>query len=260
VSEPAEALPPGSREAVLLCLYRDAVTWALRAEANAGPERTLAELWGAVSPARLTAAAGGDASRDAVHELLTKLPEAGSLDARDGSVALARSFSEALLRELDAPERNLSRIERQRYTRLGLLVVAVGALVLGAAHLLRGPDLAAKRPFELSSVYQGCNAPGKCAELMFHTEREEKPWATIDLGSSKTVSSVEVKNRTDCCSERAIPLVVELSTDNRNFSEVARRDADFAFWEPRFKAQQARYVRLRSLQTTALHLKGIVIR
>jgi hypothetical protein len=261
VAEPAEELPRGSRPAVLLCLYRDAVTWALRAESGETPDLRLAQLWEAASPERLKVAAGDEAARDVVRDLLTTLPEGGSLGAPDTSVSLARSFTEALVHEIGAPDREVDRIRAQRYTRVGGVVAAVAALVLSLPYLLRGPDLAGDRRFELSSVYGGCDQRGKCGELMFHTEVQANPWMTLDLGAIKTVRSVELTNRSDCCSERAVPLVIELSTDKRKFSEVARRDENFETWTAKFKARKARYVRLKSVKaSTALHLEDVVVR
>lgn len=256
VAEPAEALPRGSRPAVLLDVYRSAITWALRA-ASDGTERSLSELWESAPPERLRAAAGDDASVQIVRELLLNRADHGSLTVLHTSV---REFAEALERELSAPSQRVERLQTRRWIRLGLLAAVIASLALGAAYLARGPDLAKNRPFKLSSVYNNCNERGKCGELMFHTQNETNPWITIDLGESKTVRMVEVTNRSDCCAERAVPLSVELSDDNRNFREVARRNANFSSWTAKFKPRRARYVRLRSLHTTSLHFENVVLR
>lgn len=259
VAEPAETLPRGSRPAVLLDLYRSAVTWALRASHD-GTERPLAELWEAAPPERLRAAAGDDAGVQKVRELLLSQPANGSLKLLDTDVRPLRDFAEALERELDVPNQRVARVQRQRWTRLGLLAAIIAAIAIGMPYLTRGGDLAKGRPFKLSSVYNGCNERGKCGELMFHTENEKNPWVSIDLGGKKTVRAVEVTNRSDCCGERAVPLSVELSEDGRRFSEVARREDPFGTWTAKFKPKQARYVRLRSQQTTFLHLENVVVR
>src|SRR5262245_45676547 len=51
-AEPAEALPPGGQQAVLLGLYRDAIYWALAARrAGAGePPADLRALWDTANP------------------------------------------------------------------------------------------------------------------------------------------------------------------------------------------------------------------
>jgi hypothetical protein len=172
---------------------------------------------------------------------------------------LARSFVEALLHEIEVPEREVQRLKRQRRTRVGLVGVALAAIVIAAPYVLRGPNLALNRPFQQSSVYKGCGAGG-CRDLLFHTDFEVNPWVSIDLGTVKRVSSVEVHNRADCCAERALPLAVELSVDGRTFAEAARRDASFLTWKAHFAPRSARYVRLRSLHKTALHLEQVIVR
>jgi hypothetical protein len=259
VAEPAETLPRGSRPAVLLDLYRSAVMWALRA--NADPSATsLAELWDGADAERLRAAAGNDTEVTAVRELLVGERESASLEVPASAVARVGFFSEALVGAVDDPAREVERLQLQRWTRLGLVAGVLVAIAVATPYLLRGPDLAAGRPFKLSSVYGGCDERGKCGTLMFHTELQENPWVVIDLGEVKTVRSVQVKNRSDCCADRSIPLVVELGKDNRKFSEVARRDSEFTSFRATFKPQKARYVRLRAPKSTYLHLESIEVR
>jgi hypothetical protein len=259
VAEPAETLPRGSRPAVLLELYRNAVTWALRADAE-DTTAPLAKLWDDAATERLSTAAGGAEGAAKLRELLVNTPENASLDVLDSSVAPVRTFAEALVSTIHDPVQQVERLQVQRWTRLALVAAMLGSIVVAMPYLLQGPDLAAGRPFKLSSVYGGCNERGKCGTLMFHTETEPNPWITIDLGAQKTLKTIQIKNRSDCCAERAVPLVVELSSDNRKFSEVARREAQFSTWTAKLKSKKARYVRLRSLQTSPLHFEDVVVR
>jgi hypothetical protein len=96
--------------------------------------------------------------------------------------------------------------------------------------------------------------------MLFHTEQENNPWVEYDLGAPKPIHRVEVANRSDCCDDRAIPLVVELSNDRTNWTEVARRDSEFQSWTAKFATKTVRYVRLRVPRVTALHLKEVVVR
>lgn len=259
IAEPAESLPRGSRPAVLLDMYRGAVTWALRAEAE-DETAPLGKLWDGAPAERLHAAAGGVEGVTAIRELLVNPAEPPPLDLLDSSVTPVRRFAEALVSTIDDPEQKVERAQIQRWTRLALVTAVVCAVVLGTPYLLRGPDLASSRSFKLSSVYGDCNARGKCGDLMFHTQFENNPWIVLDLGELKTVRSVEAKNRTDCCAERAVPLVIELGKDHRKFREVARRDSDFTTFRASFPAEKARYVRLRSPRHTALHLETVTVR
>ena len=70
---------------------------------------------------------------------------------------------------------------------------------------------------------------------------------------------MRVDNRTDCCSERAVPLIVETSVDHLRWSEAARRIEDFTSWKTAFPARNARWVRLRVPRRTLLHLTGVRI-
>lgn len=93
--------------------------------------------------------------------------------------------------------------------------------------------------------------------IFFHTKEEDNPWIEIDLEKPTPVSNVEVLNRSECCSERTVPLVVELSVDRKTWNEVARKDENFRYWKATFSTQDARYVRLKVARRSYLHLERI---
>jgi hypothetical protein len=97
------------------------------------------------------------------------------------------------------------------------------------------------------------------ADLLFHTADEMNPWFEIDLGSPVSVQGLWVKNRLDCCLERAVPLAAELSVDQAEWQRVAQQDLLFTIWAPTFHPTIARYVRLRALRLTALHLAEVKV-
>ncbi len=272
VAEPVEALPKGSRPAVLASLYRDAVYWALRACARASDQKDqddqqgdsdppgLAAVWAGASPETLLKAAGDEATLASVRNLLVDQSIPAALTATDEDIARARTFSEALLWELDASNRVVERVHVQRWTRVSLVLVVCVVAVLGMRALLRGPNLASAKLFKTSSSFPDCTAPNKCADLLFHTQPQESPWAVFDLGSVKTVRRVEVTNRSDCCADRAIPLIVEVSVDDKRWVQVARRDTAFAQWNADFPKQRARYVKFRVPRNSVLNLDDVVIR
>ena len=107
---------------------------------------------------------------------------------------------------------------------------------------------------------QRMHPPNHCGDLFFHTQPQDSPWIDFDLGAVKSVHRVEVTNRSDCCQERAIPLIVEVSVDDKQWIQVARRDTDFAAWTATFPKQKARYVRFRVPRSTTLHFDDVVIR
>jgi hypothetical protein len=74
------------------------------------------------------------------------------------------------------------------------------------------------------------------------------------------VSTVEVHNRDDCCKDRAVPLVVEASTDHSSWSELGRKTSDFEAWTLTFSRREVRYLRLTVPRRTMLHLKSVHVR
>jgi hypothetical protein len=74
------------------------------------------------------------------------------------------------------------------------------------------------------------------------------------------VRRFDITNRTDCCLERSVPLVVETSPDDKTWREVARRDAQFTTWGDSFPPDPAvRYLRVRVLRPSMLHLASVKI-
>jgi hypothetical protein len=290
VAEPVEALPKGSRPAVLCALYRDAATFALLAQ-RAGHKKTeqdigqspglqpgqpagtdagsrvdsdagldLRTLWAGAPRAKLLEAAGDEATLESLHHVLVERSTAPALDATEPDAANARKFVEALLWDLDAPIRAVERVQLQRWTRVTLLAGICLVAVFGVRVLLRGPNLASEKRFKTSSSYPPCTAPNKCFDVLLHTVQEQNPWADFDLGAVKMVHRVEVTNRSDCCPGRSIPLIVELSLDDRQWTQVARRDTDFSTWVAKFPKRRARYVRLRVPAFAILNLDDVVVR
>jgi hypothetical protein len=125
-------------------------------------------------------------------------------------------------------------------------------------------DLAKDKPWSASSLYTGgggCDSPQQeCPEnrgFFFHTNDENGPWFEIDLGTVQNVSSARIDNRQDCCKERGIPLLIELSTDRKTWKEVARQNKPFDSWKASFSTQRARYFRLRAEGFKILHLHRV---
>jgi hypothetical protein len=115
-----------------------------------------------------------------------------------------------------------------------------------------------------SSAEAGFEGSGTLAEsqdydLLFHTREEAGPWVVVDMLKARRIDRVVLKNRLDCCLDRGVPLVVEVSLDGTLFETVAQQDTSFAVWTARFARRPARYVRVRSLRTTVLHLRRIEV-
>jgi hypothetical protein len=264
-AEPGEALPSGALPAVLLGLHRDAIYWALAARRPDGspPPDDLRALWDASAPQTSAAAPPDDEASAALRKTLLDDYAPRSLAVTADDAARARTFAERLLWDLDAPRRRVEGILVQRWLRTALVAATLVLLVIGARVLLLGPNLVEGKPFRLSSNFGGwaaCVANNGCHGLMFHTETENNPWAEFDLSAPTKVSRVEVINRGDCCADRAVPIVAEVSNDRLTWTQVARRDAPFGSWKASFPAKTARYVRVRVLKRTVLHLQSVVVR
>jgi hypothetical protein len=169
----------------------------------------------------------------------------------------------------ERPLQELENIWFARLLRVGVPIVLLVAFGLAGGTaiyrnaLLRETEL----PWKASSTYsgeKGCESPHQeCAETRFFfcTNEQDNPWIEFDLGKGGSVSRLKVKNRVDCpsCADRAVPLVVEVSTDHKEWKEVARRTQTFEEWQATFPKEKARWVRLRALKRTFLHLQQVRI-
>jgi hypothetical protein len=269
-----EASPPldaGAPDAVAFELYRQSIHWTLAAAGDGLQKATPAasrDLFARLPEAVPPFLSETRASLSELGGLLGELDfvAVASLPASKQSELAQRlaRVADALLDHALEPARRAEALWSQRLVRVGALLVSLVALAVGLSHLRRRleTDLALGQPWRASSVGHGaCTSPAQdCgSEFFFHTQSENGPWVEIDLGSLRTFSEVRVKNRGDCCGERAVPLLVEVSDDRMRFREVARRGEDFQVWSAEFEPVTARYVRLRSPASTTLHLRQVSV-
>ena len=71
---------------------------------------------------------------------------------------------------------------------------------------------------------------------------------------------IDVSNRADCCQERAVPLIAEISMDRVHWKEVGRQTKEFTTWKAKFPRTDARYVRLRVPRQTYFGFADVSIR
>jgi hypothetical protein len=168
-----------------------------------------------------------------------------------------------LVARLEGSEHEIRRRALRRWLPALLLAVGVSlatALLLWANHR----DLAANRPWRASSAAPDCDLAfntclGQPVDIFFHTMEEESPWVEIDLGKIRSFSRVVIRNRQDCCKDRAVPLAIEVSNDASSFAEAARRQDPFLEWDAKFGQVRARYVRARALRRTILHFDSMSV-
>jgi hypothetical protein len=254
VDRPLDVLPEGDATLVSSLLWQRAAAFGIAAS-GASKDGTA----GAEARALLERLAGGSESLALVEaSVRSDLAMPGGESVEATRVATLKSFSERLIDELERPARTEHRQRVARTMRVLVAIAIVGTSLWLVALWTRPPDLVPGARRSLSSQFSPCY-PGQCGDAVFHTALEANPWVAYDLGAPRRLHSIDVQNRTDCCRERAVPLVVETSNDQKTWTEQARTSEPFVTWSANLRGR-ARYVRLRAATTTHLHLKAVGIR
>jgi hypothetical protein len=256
-------------------IHRQACYWALCAlSAQVDPELRPEEaerIWDALPEALLVQAAPNESRAEVLQHAL----RAGSfvyfaeLPQFEQTVHLAElsKLSQALLKKLAERSVVIDAVYLQRAWRLAFLgVLALGVAMIPAVArrvIDARNELSVNKPWRTSSKYDvgNCKSPSQhCAESVgyfFHTLNDATPWVEIDLGTSQKVSKVRVENRSDCCSERADPLIIEVSSDQKHWRKVANHEGEFSTWEAKFNPVSTRYVRVRLMRQDYFHLDAV---
>jgi hypothetical protein len=262
---PGNVVRSGSTAPLATNLFRQAVYWALLAQREQGGPISPEQLWAEADRSVLKAVAGNESE----NAYLNVVMRSSFIELAEGTVESQREGANRLRRTAKALVNNAQRVvwrlewaKVKRVLRVGLAVLIPVAVVI--ALWPEKKDLAKGVPWHTSSTAAVCH-PEKpeCGEvqtaILFHTNLEKEPWFEYDFGAPITFSSLTVKNRSDYGPERAVPLVAEVSNDDKSFTEIARRDAVFSVWKPSFTPQHARYLRLRIARDSMLHLEAIKV-
>lgn len=286
VAEPVEALPAGNRAAIILALGREAVT-AILADPPSAPVPTdargpgegapaaaepphpataslsLSEALDRTPPELLLSAAPDATTLGAIKEALLACPAPVGVEASERQEQLAvrvRAFVETLLWNADALRRRLDHLLVLRLARLTMVAAALLLMAFGVYKVTRGPNLAAGKPWKTSTRWAGCSADPTCeGVLLFHTLEEKEPWAEVDLLKPQTIHRIEVKNRVECCAERLVPLVVEVSLDGKQWTEVGRTKEQFTNWTTKFAPRPVRYIKLHVARVSTMHIRDLIV-
>src|SRR5688572_6464040 len=260
--KPGDSFLKGRADALACELYRQSIHWSLKAQEVARCEQSSQS---GVEPSRfgaeLESAVGADLTRTFADFSMLSPAEQAESARRLGAAA------DALLGSAATTKREIDRVWLKRTVRMGVCMFAV-VTGLGSWWALRSrmeesQDLALGRSWRASSELSGagCRSPAQtCREgpdYFFHTQEEERPWLEIDLGAPQSVAAVRVVNRKDCCRERATPLAVEVATTPNRFREVARFVEPITDRTLEFGPVPARYVRVRAVEKTFLHLSPV---
>jgi hypothetical protein len=143
------------------------------------------------------------------------------------------------------------------------LVVAV-SLLSAFVYVQRQPkDLLAGRPYRTSSASSDFDVKthvwmkGTQLPVFFVTNHEASPWIEYDLGKPTSLRRVLIEDRPDCCRARDVPLVIELSDDQKQWRELGKMTQEFFSWDAHFPVAKGRYLRLRVPRTTVFHLHRV---
>jgi hypothetical protein len=153
-----------------------------------------------------------------------------------------------------------------RWAAVGLLV-AWTLLAFARAKLLPR-DIALGKPVHPSSQH-GPMTNGQSivdgdtgTSVGVHTNTEDNPNVVIDLEAPYWLSTIKVYNRVDGWFDDCLPLVVEVSLDDKTFTEIARRDTHFGTsppWVVDVGGRPGRYVRLRVARKSYLALSEVEV-
>jgi hypothetical protein len=253
-------------------LYRQSVYWALLAHRDPPPEGTptLHELFASAHPELLARpkvkAALTEIGEGMVETSFVRLAELEQKALRREAASLGELSSallEPFVARVDQAER---RFVRRVSALAGVVLLTVIAIVLVrevSRWRDRQTDLAAGKAWTASSRFSegGCGPRQQSCEesphFFFCTEEQDRPSLVIDLGKVTSISSVVVENRRDCCGERPVPLVLQLSQDQERWRRIARRDQPFSTWRAEFPSIRARFVKLYVARKSFLHLSRV---
>lgn len=265
---PGNAVRSGSAAALATNLFRQAIYWTLLTLEPTLREHAPAEAWSRASSELRSKLAPEEAARNELESVMrSTFVELGEAPL-DGQRARAESLHRVAQRAVAQAQRvpwQLEWSKLKRLTRLGLAFVVLLVPIVVVVALLPGkPDLAKGKPWHVSSIGIECHPEksdcgGVTTDILFHTKLEKDPWFEYDFGRPMEFSSLTIKNRSDFGPERAVPLVVEVSNDDKHFRQIARREDSFSTWKPSFTPQKARYLRLRVARESMLHLEGVQV-
>jgi hypothetical protein len=241
-------------------LYREAARAALASvnEREAADLETLRMLLPGTPESALQRMAGTVATDEQLED--AALPQA---------LTDLRAVATAALGVVEAPEAAMTgRVQRQvvRSAVTFLVVLALlPAAAGGVSHLFQPTDLAKGRPWRASSKLADCHPEqiecgGVRTPIFFHTLQENEPWVEFDLGPGAQFSSVHVYNRSDGWGDRTFPLQLEVGDDQKTWRPIIKSPSDeMKVWKAEFPTTTARFVRLRALRNTLLHLDSVRI-
>ena len=249
----------------LIGIARNGAFWALSAMTSEPAPADIVEAFDRLPADTLDQLIPDASLRDRLRTTLTVSGEGWGRRPRgeqEQGLADLNALSTAILRRLTfAAQRLRAILLRRVVTCFLLLIVVLGGIKAGLSFDWK-PSLTAGQPWRASSTLEVCRPREHyCAEavtdILFHTLEEENPWVEFDLGSRRAFRRLVVKNRSDCCPDRAVPLALEVSDDRQTWREIARKTETFSTWKADLPVTRAQYIRLRVMRRSLLHLESV---
>jgi hypothetical protein len=258
---------PGARQPACL-LLREGLLLAARAVLPEPPQSP-AEAWASLSLPGGGLDAITQSERAALGRAFLGTDDEQSVADSEFGLAVLRLGLDAVLGSARVEVRQVARVRLVRGLRWAaaiLVPLATLAAIMWLRHLSwQRSNLALHKPTTASSYYgQYSDASGavdgKLWGIGSHTNNDDHPWLRIDLESVHKIHQVIVYASDHCCFERAVPLIIEVSTDGKVYKKVARRNHPFGEWRANFAPVDARYVKLTVDRTSMLHLSEVEVR
>ena len=190
-------------------------------------------------------------------------------EERESFASVVHGLASSLSEPLELQANRLGRALFARWSRMTGAALLL-ALFLGAAGIwldkkFGTPNIALHCPVTISSQYptQGTDhrllVDGDRENMGFHTGSGSQQWVVIDLGWIRKFNNVVVYNRFDGYQERAVPLKLEVSKDNKNFTLLRERKETFDKWKAKDLHAEGRYLRLSNTPPNFFHLAEVEI-
>ena len=185
----------------------------------------------------------------------------------DERESFAAGLHELVMRLAEPLEFEAHRLGRALFARWSRVLVVALVLLAGAglggrwlAKKLGKPNLALRATVSVSSQFPGQGVDhtllvdGDPDTMGFHTMDGGQQWVILDLGKVRKFDKIVIYNRPDGFEERAVPLKVEVSSDNQNYKQIAERKESFDKWTKKGLKAEGRYVRLKNTPPNFFHL------
>ena len=186
--------------------------------------------------------------------------------------SFAAGLHELVMRLAEPLEIEANRLGRALFARWSRVLAVALVLLLAAgfsgkwmSKKFGRPNLALHAAVTTSSQFPGQGTDytqlvdGDPDTLGFHTMDGGQQWVVIDLGKVHKFDKIVVYNRPDGFEDRAVPLKIEVSPDNMNYTQVAERKESFDKWTAKGLHAEARYVRLKNTPPNFFHLAEVEV-